>query len=367
MRPTGTHPHALTRVDWPTFHQVAQEAGATLPVEQTDAWDRFDEAMEGREPWGRLVWSGADGQPRALMSFTRMAVRGFPYLWGRHAPVWLGGEPTPEEELALRRALVGALRERDRSIVFVRVHASAPASDLHELLQTMTYDRTVVLDLDRESDEALLASFKSRGRRDVRKALRNAEAEGLTFAEETGRASEVFDELYAILTETGERDGFRALPKDVYLTMLDALGPEHARIYTVRDADGEALVWSLVTVWGDRAMRYYAGSSARGRRLRAADALVYREACWLRTEGVRTYDLMGVDSQRVPELAGVREFKNKFVTDGPVDVPGAWDVAVRPHVYAALVRAMDLKHRLEAGIGRALHRAGGSSEHPGTE
>lgn len=122
MRPTGTHPHGLTRVDWPTFHQVAQEAGATLPVEQTDAWDRFDEAMEGREPWGRLVWSGADGQPRALMSFTRMAVRGFPYLWGRHAPVWLGGEPTPEEELALRRALVGALRERDRSIVFVRMH-----------------------------------------------------------------------------------------------------------------------------------------------------------------------------------------------------------------------------------------------------
>ena len=58
--------------------------------------------------------------------------------------------------------------------------------------------------------------------------------------------------------------------------------------------------------------------------------------------GVR--HLMGVDSERVPELAGVREFKNKFVTDGPVDVPGAWDLPVRPRVYACLVRALRLKH-----------------------
>jgi len=41
---------------------------------------------------------------------------------------------------------------------------------------------------------------------------------------------------------------------------------------------------------------------------------------------------MGVDSARVPELAGVREFKSKFVPDGPVDVPGAWDVPVRPRI-----------------------------------
>lgn len=337
---SATTTGSMRRIDWETFRQIAEAAGTTLPIEQTSAWDSFDAAMDGREPWGRLVYRGADGADRALLSLTRMSVRGFPYLWGRHAPVWLGAEPTPQEEADLRRLLVDGVRHHDRGVVFVRIHAAHPAPELHELLQTMTYDRTVILDIDREDDDAILASFKSRGRRDVRKALRNEE---LTYHDETSRAEEVFGELYEILTETGERDGFRAAPEETYRTMLRTLGPEHARLYVVRRQGGEALVWSLVTVWGDEATRYYAGSSAEGRRMRAADALVYKEACWLRAEGVKRYDLMGVDSERTPELAGVREFKNKFVTDGPVDVPGAWDVAVRPRTYAALGRALSLK------------------------
>lgn len=346
---------SMKQVDWETFRQIAAAAGTTLPIEQTSAWDSFDAAMEGREPWGRVVYDGPDGEPRALVSLTRMEVRGFPYLWARHAPVWLGPEPTAEEEADLRRLIVAGIRFHEPSIVFVRLHFTHEAPELHELLQTMTYDRTVVLDLDREDDDAILASFKSRGRRDVRKALRN---ESLTFHDETSRAEEVFGELYEILTETGDRDGFRAAPESTYRTMLRSLGPEHARLYVVRRDGEEALVWSLVTVWGDGALRYYAGSSAEGRRMRAADALVYKEACWLRAEGVRRYDLMGVDSERVPELAGVREFKNKFVTDGPVDIPGAWDVPVRPRVYEGLVRALELKHRAQGALGSVRERAG---------
>lgn len=335
---------SMAPVSWETAAVLAQQAGVTLPIEQTDVWDRFDEAVADRQPWGRLLYRDARGQARALIALTQMSVRGFPYVWAKHGPVWLGGQPTPEEEADFRSLLVAGLRVHAPRVVFARLHACTPAPDLYELLQTMTYDRTVILDLDRPDDDAILASFKSRGRRDVRKALRNTE---LTFHDETQRAHEVFDELYDILEETGERDGFHALPRDVYLTMLDALGPEHVRLYVVRRHGEEALVWSLVTVWGDRATRYYAGSSAAGRRLRAADALVYKEACWLRAEGVRVYDLMGVDSERVPELAGVREFKNKFVTDGPCEVPGAWDVPVRPRLYQTLVWAMNAKHRLE--------------------
>ncbi|MDO4242549.1 MAG: peptidoglycan bridge formation glycyltransferase FemA/FemB family protein [Actinomyces sp.] len=345
----------MRRVDWETFRQIAVEAGVTLPIEQTSAWDAFDAAMEGREPWGRVVYHGADGAPRALVALSRMEVRGLRYLWARHAPVWLGGAPTAAEEAELRELLVAGVRHHDRSIVFVRLHAEHRAEGFHELLQTMTYDRTVVIDLDLPDDEAVLASFKSRGRRDVRKALRNDE---LTYHDETERAEEVFDELYDILTETGERDGFRAATQETYLTMLRSLGPQHARLYVARRRGEEALVWSLVTVWGDQALRYYAGSSAEGRRMRAADALVYKEACWLRAEGVRHYDLMGVDSDRVPELAGVREFKNKFVTDGPVEVPGAWDVPVRPRVYAAMVAALEAKHRVQATVGSLQERAG---------
>ena len=332
---------SMHRVDWDDFESVAHDAGCALPIEQAEVWEAFDARVPGRAPWGRLIFRGADGHPLALLSFSRMRVRGFTYLWAKHGPVWLDGEPSAAQERELRRLLVAGLRRHAPDVVFVRLHATHPAEDLHELLQTMTYDRTVLLDLDVPDDEALLGSFRSRGRRDVRKALRNTE---LTFHDESGRVDEVFDELYEVLVETGGRDGFSPALKQAYLDMLRTLGPEHARLYVARCRAGRALAWSLVTVYDGEALRYYAASSGEGHRLRAADALVYREACWLRAEGVRCYDLMGVDSERVPELAGVREFKNKFVTDGPVDVPGAWDLPVRPRVYACLVRALRLKH-----------------------
>lgn len=348
--PPGSARAHLREVDWETFRAIAAKAGTTLPIEQTAVWDSFDITAQGREPWGRVVLRDARGQDRALVSMARMSVRGFRYLWARHGPVWLGPEPTAREEQELRTLLVRGVRRRDPRVVFVRMHAAHPGEDCHELLQTMTYDRTVIIDLDRDDDEALLASFKPRGRRDVRKALRNEE---LTLHEETAQAEDVFGELYEILTETGQRDGFRAAPRETYQTMLHALGPGHARLFVARRQGQEALAWSLVTVYGDGALRYYAGSSAAGRRLRATDALLYREACLLRAEGVRRYDLMGVDSPRVPELAGVREFKSKFTTQGPVDVPGAWDVPVRPLVHKALVRAMSLKWGLKRGLAKS--------------
>ena len=258
MSQTGTAataiPHStMRRVEWETFARIAQNAAVTLPVEQTIVWDSFDAAMSGREPWGRVVYERPDGSPRALLSLTRMSVRGFPYLWARHAPVWLNGAPTRSEEADLYELLLDGVRFHDPSVVFVRAHFHHGSDRSHELLQTMTYDRTVVLDLGRsDDDEAVLASFKSRGRRDVRKALRN---EDLTYHDETSRAEEVFSELYEILAETGERDGFRAAPEATYRTMLRTLGPQHARLYVVRRRGGRALVWSLVTVWGDCAMR----------------------------------------------------------------------------------------------------------------
>ena len=96
-------PGSMSPVDWQRFQEISREAGVSLPIEQTAAWDAFDAAMEGRAPWGRVVYRDADGAARALVSLTRMEVRGVPYLWARHAPVWLGEDPTAAEEADLRR------------------------------------------------------------------------------------------------------------------------------------------------------------------------------------------------------------------------------------------------------------------------
>ena len=325
------------------FERLARQAGVDLPLEQTSAWDGFDGAIEGREPWHKLVWC-VDGAPRAFIALTKMRGRGFTYLWAKHGPVWTAPQPTAAEESVFRSDLVRLVAGLDRSAVFVRLHAAHRAADLNELLQSVTFDRTVVLDLT-AGEDALMAGMKKRGRRDVRKALRDA---SLVAAEETERAAEVFPELYELLVETGARDSFGISERSVYESMLASLGPEHCRLYTVR-RDGRPLCWGIVTTTSTQATYYYAASNEEGRKAGAPDLLVWSMASFLRSDGVRSFDLMGIDSDRAPQLAGVRGFKTKF-SENVVDVAGAWDVPVHPLRYRILVAALAAKRGLLARL-----------------
>jgi lipid II:glycine glycyltransferase (peptidoglycan interpeptide bridge formation enzyme) len=301
--------------------------------------------MPGREPAGRYVWL-LDGEPQSVIALTRLRGRGFTYLWAKHGPVWLV-EDTPDVEAGLRRALTSSLRAAEPSAAFVRLHARHRAADLHELLQSVTFDRTVVLDLAGTGDpDTLLASMKKRGRRDVRKAGRNAD---LVFADETGMSETSFAELYALLEETGERDGFGIAPMSQYTTMLSSLGPEHARLFTVRHTDSRPLCWGIVAVGQGEATYYYAASSGEGRRAGAPDLLVFEMAKQLQSEGISRFDLMGIDSDRAPGLRGVRDFKTKF-SEEIVEVPGAWDVVLRPARYRALVAALRAKRSATSAV-----------------
>ena len=251
----------LTPIEAARAADLAREAGVPLPIEQSAAWDRFDRAMPGRAPWMRLAYREDDAE-LAVVALTEYRGRGFRYLWAKHGPVWLlpeGRRPTPDQEQRFRAALVRAVRRADRGIAFVRLHAWKRAADTHELLQTMPHDRTVVVPLwgvppappakGRKGggprpaadgaeavagpldDDALMSSFKKRGRRDLRKGLRE---NPLRTEDVTGLSRDDFDELYAVLVETAARDEFGIAEIDTYWTMLDALGPEHARVFVAR-------------------------------------------------------------------------------------------------------------------------------------
>lgn len=336
------HRSSFTELNPAQFDELAEEHGIALPLEQSSHWDRFDSLMNDREPWLRLVW-WVDDEIAALISLSRMKGRGFMYAWAKEGPVW-AVEPSDAMQRAFRDGLLSVVRSKDPSIVFVRLHADDAGGDLSELLQSVTFDRTIILDLTQDED-SLMASMKKRGRRDVRKALRD---ESLVAADETDRAMEVFPELYEILTETGARDGFGIQPQSVYETMISSLGPHNCRLFTVR-RDGRALCWGLVTVNESLATYYYAGSNDAGRKAGAPDMLVWEMTNMLRDLGVETFDLMGIDSERAPQLAGVRGFKTKF-SDEVAEVPGAWDVPIHPHIYAGLTKALKFKRAAVARI-----------------
>lgn len=376
----------LTPIDHADALELARAAGVALPVEQSQAWERFDSSLSGREPWKVLRYT-EDGRDVALISLSRYQGRGFTYLWAKSGPVWLVSEdthgaeaaqgervdgaelrPTAEQEQRLRDALVRAVRKAEPRIVFIRAHFWHEAEDTLELLQTMPVDRTVVVPLVDEdgqplSDDDLIMSFKRRGRRDLRKAIRENPVQPIELTAGGAITPAEMDELYEVLVETAGRDAFGINDKSTYAAMLQHLGPKVARVFVVRDGDrpdGEILAWNIITFFEGRGMAYYGASTHRGRVERCVEQLYWHITRTLRDEGCVDFDFMGIDSERAPRLKGVAEFKRKF-SEEITEVAGAWDVPVRPLIYQGLVKALAAK-RNAVGKVRELRERRGKSE-----
>ncbi|HLT85540.1 MAG TPA: GNAT family N-acetyltransferase [Phototrophicaceae bacterium] len=346
---------SLRPVDDATYRELA--AGVPLPIEQAPVWAAFDAVVEGRSHWGRLAFDD-DGAPAAVLSLAEVrGPGGFRYLWAKNGPVWLV-EPTPGREAALRRELVERLRRVDPRLVFVRLHALHEAPDLRPVLQGITYDRTVVVDLDRSEDE-VFAAMKQQGRRAIRKAMKD---ESLTVTEETGLDEAAFAELYDVFVETGQREGFGPHPARRYLDMLATLGPDHARVFVTR-RDGRVLAWALVLVNDGAALYSVGASNAEARGAYAADLLHWRIMQTLLAEGVTSYDLAGAGSDRFPGLSGLTQFKTKFEKE-ITEVAPAWDLPVHPRAYAALVRGLAAKRWATAQARGLVRRVRGRGETP---
>lgn len=326
--------------------RVAAAGVVPLPIEQSAEWERF-EASQHRRCWGRFQWV-EDGRPVALVALYEYCLHGVRYLWARRGPVWLR-EQSPDREARLRDDLRALVRHRDRGVVFVRLHAIYNAPDLREPLQSITYDRTVVVDTSGGTEQSVLESMSSDGRRAVRRANARMDQGGGRIVEETGLSLDEFGEYYQVLEETAQRDGFRPHPARVYWDLLDALGPDHARVFGVRVGGPATLVcWDMILVHDRQAVAYYGASSTAARQVLGPDALDFGVAVLLAGQGVRGLDLMGSHSPRVPELYHVGRYKRRFARTH-TDVAGAWDVPVHPATYSALTAAAAAK--------RALHRA----------
>jgi hypothetical protein len=327
------------------FLRYARLSAHPVPIEQSPLWDAFDATLESRTPWQRLaLWGDDASRPEAVIALTQYAGRGFEYLWARHGPIWIGDQ-TASAERAARKALADYVSSRAPHIVFVRLHARHPATELLPLLQTITYDRTVQIDLTIPESERMAGLSKST-RKKLRRALTD---DAVVITEETSQAAQDFSEYYAILEETAERDGFGVYGPDVYQQMVNALAPA-AHVFVARRTDdgptpgltpGRAVSWILCTTYDGGGMNYYSGQTAEGRSTNVGVALRWHVFNALAESGVRTYDLMGVDSPRAPSLTGVGEFKRQF---GPeVAVDGAWDLPLQPWRYRALRIALRLK------------------------
>lgn len=327
MTRTEENMFTIEAIDHPAMERAAQELGVTLPIEQTQVWAEYQKDIDGRTPWGCLAVS-KDGTLVAVLSLIDMLTHGYHYLRSMHGPVW-AAKPSEDDERAAVKAIAAYVHAHDRKVVFLRIDLwYTPGT--YPVLSTVPYDQTVVIDLA-GGDEEILKRMKRRGRRDVRKALRECPAE---CADETRQALESFEEYYDIMVETGERDGFKPAPITDYSDMLAALGADHCRVFAAR-IDGKVVAWSIVTVNDGHAVRYYAAMRSDVMRLHVTDKLLYSECCILGSQGIAAYDLMGIGSDFSPTLKGLNEFKTKFTEEVTPVAPGR-DVPLRKAFYGAL-------------------------------
>lgn len=328
----------LTELSYDQMEQEAQQLGLALPIEQTAVWARLEKTIEGKTPWGALRVE-RNGKPVAFVGLIDYQTHGYHYLRASHGPVWVG-EPSSVDELDLINSLRAYVRKRDHRQVFVRMAVKADLPECSPTLSTIPYNQTVIMDISGTQDD-ILARMKPRGRRDVRKALRESPA---TYADETEQATQSFEEYYAVMLETAERDGFSAGTLQSYENMIRILGPEHCRVFAGR-VDGRVVTWTIATVNGSAAVRYYGASSSDvPNRNYVTDGLIYFEACTLSADGVTTYDMMGIGNDFAPSLKGLNTFKTKFAKD-VVSIAPDRDVPLRPIVYGSLVKARQLLKR----------------------
>lgn len=318
------------------YEQVLSARTAPVPVEQLPVWLDYQKTIEGRSPWGYCSVE-SDGQVIAAVAFSQFETHGYRFLRAPHGPVWIV-DRTPELERAVLEAISAYVRGRDRKQVFMRMAVETPCDLACPVLSTLPYDTTVVIDLTGGDDE-ILARMKPRGRRDVRKALRECPAQ---MADETARAAEDFSEYYQVMRETGSRDGFAPAPCADYQNMVRILGAEHCRVLAAR-VDGKVVAWSLLTISGALATRYYAATAIGSGRLRVADALLFFECQQAAELGCTAYDLMAIGSDFQPELKNLNEFKTKFAKEGVRAVAPDRDVPLKKAFYTALVKARGLR------------------------
>ena len=320
---------------------LAESVNVALPIEQTQRWAAFQATIEGRKPWGCVAIKDGD-RVIAVASLIDYETHGYHYVRSHHGPVWFE-KPDKQLELEGIQTLANYVHGRDTRQVFMRVSIEHDLDLARPVLSTIPYDTTVIVDVT-GGDEAILSRMKPRGRRDVRKALREAP---ITCAEESARGRASFDEYYAVLVETAKRDGFTPPPQKSFEQVLEVLCPTHCHLFAGRLAEGTLCTWSICTVHEGRATRYYAASLTKTMPLHVTDRLLYFECCELGRLGCLEYDLMAVGSNFAPKLMTLNEFKCKFAMQTTRVAPDR-DVPLWNMAYGLLTRIKRFKRATSA-------------------
>lgn len=341
-------------------HSVLDRAGfeaiaaahpeVVIPIEQTPDWVEFEQAL-GRAALGIWVYADADGSVVATASFVRVTRRLRDSVVVVNGPVWFG-ERTPAAERALMETVRLQFRE-DPSVdpLYVRMQVATLQPPATGPIEHGWYEREIVVDLTM-SEAALLKSFRPNARNSIRRAQRDGVEVRHIPREEW--VSVFTSELFPIMRETAERDGFQSFDSSYYETLLTVLGDRLRMLVAYRD--GQPLSWLITTEYRGYAVYYFAGSTREARRVFAPYLLLWEAFRVLRSAGNTACGLTGIVSENYPGLANVTTFKRNF-SRNVVVVPTTYDIPLDRARYTAVASLLQARRAGTALAGSARRRA----------
>ncbi len=317
---------------------IAQYPQVVVPLEQTPDWASFETAL-GRRPYG--IWAYYDGDVlAAVASFLLIQRRLRTSLVVVNGPVWFT-ERTPAAERTLMTTVIKQFT-KDPAVdpLYIRMQVSTPQPPAEGPLEHGWFEREIVVDLSPEEKD-LFRTFKPNARNSIRRAQK-AGVEVRSIPRELWK--ETFrQDLFPIMRETAERDGFESFASDYYETLLAELG-DYLRLL-VAYLDGKPVSWLITSEYRGSAVYYFAGSTSQARKIFAPYLLLWEAFRELKAAGNSTCALTGIVSENYPQLANVTTFKRNF-SKNVVIVPTTYDLPVRPLRYRTLAAALRTRRAL---------------------
>jgi lipid II:glycine glycyltransferase (peptidoglycan interpeptide bridge formation enzyme) len=282
----------------------------------------YQTAAYGEVRWGaknlsRLVLK-LNGQAVAMAQFR--IIRPTPLKFGiaylRWGPIWERRgqvvdvevpqrmvKAIEDEYLSARRLCVRILPNAFAGSARAGIFESAFAKFTSEGAQSADSYRTFLVDLT-PSLEALRASLDAKWRNKLKQAEKNQ----LTVTAGSGVAEfKAFTEMYFQMLKRKDFD--TTVSVEEFAAMQAALGDSERMQVWICESKGTPVAGLVVSALGESAIYLLGATSDAGLESRGAYLLQWTAMQWLKGQGVRTYDLGGIDPEKNP---GVYRFKRGF-------------------------------------------------------
>ena len=249
----------------------------------------------------------------AQVRIVRLPVLGKGIAYVRWGPLWRLRAQTPDA--AVLREVVQALKSeyRDRRGLLLRIVPNIYGGDsFAEAWQTCASGiglesdprvhvyRTMRVDLTQTLEEVRKGLHQR-----WRNYLKNAEKSNYTIRE--GANVALYDQFLALYREMMARKRFETTVDVEEFRRLQQALPDHLKMRIfICEQDGLALNALVISAVGDSAIYLLAATGERGLKERGAYLLQWRAIQWLKEQGVRWYDVGGINPDRNP---GVYQFK----------------------------------------------------------